>query len=527
MSDEVASAKKRGVQFTEQRLFEIADAPKHTSILNKETLLRPNNNAILKLYNEYPEGITVEMRTDEGKTVVLEMLKSNPLSSAPVMTYYDNAGQHPCGYERGAHYQGAISGNPKSIATLSVFSNGDIMALFSNTDENYVLGKVADNSGLYVLYNDNDFKVQIPGKCGVDDYATYENNTEENNKSTAIAPYECKKVRMYWEADYELYTSKSKNITTVQNYLTGLFNNVQALYKNEKLNVVLNAVSVWTTNDGYDSTSSSGALNSFRSRWNGKGNNFDGDLAMLMALDNGGQGGVAYLDVLCQRTNAYAYGDVNGNFQNIPTYSWDVQMVTHEHGHNIGSKHTHWCGWMTGPGGTCGSIDDCTTKEAATGCSNCTYEIKQNSQPATAWKGSIMSYCHLVGRGISLANGFDSLPGNKLRTEVGSKTCLQNIDSPKCWPASIATTQYNRQYVSLYPNPAYQNFSMKFYAAKSSSITIKVTDVVGKTILVKTWIAKQGENDVTTNISGWTRGVYYVQIQSAYEEYDTVKLIVE
>lgn len=527
LSDEVAAAKMRGVRFPLQRLFEISDAPKHTAILKKETLLNPDNNAIQKLYREYPEGIAVELRTDDGKAVLLEMLKSNPLSSSPVMTYQDYTGQHLCSYERGAHYQGAINGNPKSIATLSVFSDGSVMAIFSNAEENYVLGKVADSSRLYILYNDNDFKVQIPGRCGVDDYSVYEKNEEENNKSTAIAAYECKKLRMYWEADYGLYKSKSSNITTVQNYMTGLFNNVQALYKNEKLTIVLNAVKVWTTNDGYDSTSSSGALTSFRNRWNSNGNNFDGDLAMLLARDNGGQGGIAYLDVLCQRTNAYAYGDVNGNYLSVPTYSWDVQMVTHEHGHNIGSKHTHWCGWMTGPGGTCGSIDDCTTKESATGCSNCIYEVKQNSQPATAWKGSIMSYCHLTGRGISLANGFDSLPGNKLRAEVGTKTCLQSVDSPKCWPSSVTIIKNGRQYVSLYPNPAHQNFSMKFFTEKAATITIKVADVVGKTTMLKTYAAKQGENDVTVDINGWTKGVYFVQIQSANEEYETVKLIVE
>jgi hypothetical protein len=100
-------------------------------------------------------------------------------------------------------------------------------------------------------------------------------------------------------------------------------------------------------------------------------------------------------------------------------------------------------------------------------------------------------------------------------------------DSCKTITGSVNNIANAPQYVSLYPNPAHQNFGMKFFTEKAATVTIKVVDVVGKTTMLKTYAAKQGENDVTVDINGWTKGVYFVQIQSANEEYETVKLIVE
>lgn len=607
LSGEMNEAKSKGIVFKPYSLFNTATATKHTTVLRKETLLTPDKAAISQLYNEYPRAIALTLKTDDGQTFVLDMMQSSPLSAEPKMSYIDAQGTHPCSYEKGAHYQGAVRANAKSAATMSVFANGDVMILFANADGNYVAGKIEDNSGLYILYNDKDFIAPPPTKCGTKESMTIPRNgtTQTANKTTAA--YGCNKVRMYWEADYDLYRGKSSSVTSTQNYLSSLFNQVQTMYRNEKIAIELHAVSVWTIADGIREDASENALIDYQAMWNNKGDTFSGDIAMFMALDKTNLGGIAYLGVLCNRSFSYAYGNIYGNYQTVPTFSWDVEMTTHEHGHNLGSNHTHWCGWNTGGGGTCGAIDNCSTLEAVSGCSTCPYTY-DDALPNTAWSGSVMSYCHTVARGISLANGFGPLPGNKIRTEVAGASCLESIISAKltqtpiCKGKGAITLTYNTatigsknfgaapftyswsnggktqnltslstpgiysvtitdsngcskaynitlttntadscktvsgsvssvasapQYVSLYPNPAHQNFSMKFYTDKTTAVSIKVVDVVGKTTFAKPYTTKKGENDVTVDINGWTKGVYFVQIQSVNEEYETVKLVVE
>lgn len=69
-------------------------------------------------------------------------------------------------------------------------------------------------------------------------------------------------------------------------------------------------------------------------------------------------------------------------YNNVPNYSWSVQVVTHEFGHLLGSKHTHACVWN----GNNTAIDGCAGGTEG-GCS--TPGIPFNG-------GTIMSYCHMT-----------------------------------------------------------------------------------------------------------------------------------
>ena len=71
---------------------------------------------------------------------------------------------------------------------------------------------------------------------------------------------------------------------------------------------------------------------------------------LLTKRNNTGTGGIAYLDALCSYNWGYGFSasldnDTSFNFPN-PTYSWNLNVVSHEIGHNYGANHTHWCGWV-------------------------------------------------------------------------------------------------------------------------------------------------------------------------------------
>lgn len=87
--------------------------------------------------------------------------------------------------------------------------------------------------------------------------------------------------------------------------------------------------------------------------------------------------------------------DANPNYQAPSSNYWPLLELTHELGHNVGSDHTH-CVALTPAqktqyGVTRNYVDECYSGEA--GCSSA-------AQVVPAEKGSIMSYCHLIGGGL-------------------------------------------------------------------------------------------------------------------------------
>lgn len=443
---EVNKAKAAGVMFHEAVPFVIANGSGYEKVLTEATILTIRKDITVKLLQDHPEAVSITIRSAKGDVYNLQMLLRNPLSTVANFGAIDGSGKHRVDYIRGVHYQGVVDGAAKSIAAMSIDANGDVMLLFATGEGNYVLGKKDDNTGEYILYNDKDFKDKPYSPCGVN-ASFYGKEQTVANKTTAA--YLCNKVSVYWECDYQLYQNKG-SVANVQAYMVGLFNQVQALYRNERIALELKSLYVWTVNDNYISNNALNALYDFQGKWNAQSDTFDGDIAHLVTMDPVANGGVGYVDILCKRNMAYAYSPINATtVQPLPTYSWDVQALAHETGHNLGSNHTQWCGWMTGAGGTCGAIDSCSQVEPSLTCSFCTNVLYDGSQPNTVWQGTIMSYCNFISRGVNLANGFGQLPGDKMRANVVAATCLKSVISgaltvrPICKSDGAVTLSYN------------------------------------------------------------------------------------
>lgn len=315
-------------------------------------------------------------------------------------------------YQKGVHYRGIIKGNPTSISAFNFF-NGTFNGIFSSQElGNVVVGKIdkPNNQSDYIVYSDANFLKQNNFECHVKEDATPITTSTLSREATTT-----KCVTFYFEVDYNLFVSNGSSSTNTANWATSIFNNVQTLYANDGITTSLNSMYIWTSPDIYNNvgTTSIAYLEAFA-------NNrpfVNSDVGMLVGIDPGGLGGVAYLNGLCTDYN-YGYSDVDGiSIVTVPTYSWTTEVMTHELGHLMGSPHTHACSWN----GNNTPIDGCGSQAGypETGCTIV------GPIPAPAVKGTIMSYCHLIqGVGISFANGFGSQPATLIANTVNSKPCL-------------------------------------------------------------------------------------------------------
>lgn len=295
--------------------------------------------------------------------------------------------------EKGLYYQGIVKGNAKSVVSICI-QNGELSGIVSTEKGNFVIGKLV-NTNDYIFYNDQDL-VQGPDfECSLNTELMMQDLNSQISNQTINTNVACRAVEVYVEADNSIFTAQSSDIPTTTNFVNALFAQVAVLYSNENLAIQISELKIWNTADPYVSTTNTSTmLNAFGTQ---VGNTFNGDIAHLVSARSVG-GGRAGLDVLCNKGKGVS-GNITGSVTNVPTYSWNVMVVSHEIGHNFGSPHTQSCSWPGGP------IDNCVAVESGP-CS---------PGPAPTNGGTIMSYCHTTGYGINFVNGFGILPGNLIR----------------------------------------------------------------------------------------------------------------
>jgi Metallo-peptidase family M12/Secretion system C-terminal sorting domain/Fibronectin type III domain len=324
-------------------------------------------------------------------------------------------------FKTGQFYRGIVSNDVNTVVSVNLFEN-EINGIISTPEHgNINFGKltVANNVQDYIVYSDKDWLVPFSFNCNTESLKGYGKQLPSELSAQQIAINEAKCVRVGWEVTYALDSTLSKTSTTTSNYITSVFNNFATLYVNEGIRTSLAQLIIWTTPDGYTRNSTSTALGEYRTR---RTTGLSGDLYHLIApLPSGGGGGIAYVDVLCNTAYRYGYSQIKTTYSVVPTYSWTVEVLTHETGHNLGSPHTQSCSWPVTPTWTGGALDNCYAVEGS--CS---------PGPAPTNGGTIMSYCHLIATGINFNNGFGTEPGNLIRAKVAAATCLTSCSTAAC-----------------------------------------------------------------------------------------------
>ena len=363
------------------------------------TVMKLNKSEIQRINFEKPEALEMTFPF-EGKNITVDLVKNNFFTN----DFKVNTDKGYTNYAPGVYYQGIVKGDNESVVAISFF-NDDVIGVTSIKNiGNVVIGK-AKNSEDFVTYNDQKLKGANPFSCGSDDLIENQQNSAPSydpKLMTAKQTDNC--VRIYFEVGYGPYTQNSSNVNTTVNWVTAMHNNISTLYNNDGITVALSEVFVWTTVDPFTGTPSE-ILNKFRITRT----TFNGDVAQL--LRNPATTSIAFVNALCG-SYKYSYSGVNFGYSGVPTYSWNIEAMTHEIGHNLGSPHTHACKWN----GNNTAIDGCGP--ASGNDEGCNAALPTEG-------GTIMSYCHLVsGVGINFANGFGIQPGALIRNTINSKACL-------------------------------------------------------------------------------------------------------
>ena len=294
-------------------------------------------------------------------------------------------------------YHGYVRDDNQSLVSLTI-------------SRNEISGFISDRYGNYSFQTDPTEKLKIKQASAAKGLAAWTCHTsDEDHSDDSNMPYGrnlkssvSDTISIYFECDYSLFELHGFSTSATEAYVYQLFNQVQAIYDQEDITIVIEDIYVWDQPDPYDQHSVQQALLDFRDRL---GTNYPGTFAHLLSGNPNVSGGLAFVNGLCNRDKSYGYSNLDIFIDPSGAYSWDVHVVAHELGHNFGSPHTHACAW--GPSGD-EAIDACGAP--APECENA---------PIPPQGGTIMSYCHTAPVGVNFSLGFGPEPGNLIRSMIG------------------------------------------------------------------------------------------------------------
>lgn len=533
VSEEIAH-KKAMYNFKNVPLFRLAeqsDSRALNEFVTQANFLTLNEQTLNNLFNEANENIQIVLPVDQNNNLTMYLTKHELVTPefrfAAMETMEDIPFQ-----SLGIHYKGVIEGI-ESVVAISIFPN-HVVGIISDESGNWNLGSIKDDQGNYsnnyIYYNDKymivrpDLKCYLEGRYGTANQKLnefdmqleamkekYQNEIQSDNP--VVTP-----MKVYFVADYSFWQASGGNGQVIIDFIVGFFNSVKTLYQNENIPFQIAFIAGYTSPDPMLITSDTYyALKIFAAQI--QNNMQGGHIAHLLSLRQEYGGGIASgIGTLCQQYNpadssgSYCLSGVAPEYQNFPNYSWTVLIVTHEMGHNMGSRHTHACHWPQPGGGPVGPIDTCIiTGENSSfagpwGC----IPANPQWQCAIPAPGTIMSYCHFCQTNNFLL-GFGPYPGDTIRLRYAqAQPCLtvgiQNVSTEI--PEAFSLKQN-------YPNPFNPVTNIKFDVAVMSDVKLYVYDITGKvvSVLVNETLSP-GSYLYTFDAATLPSGVYFYRLEA-------------
>lgn len=390
-----------------------------TSVAHSKELSLTDHNSLTAIKSvSLGEQIQVtDVDLDHLGTVTLNLKRFKVFAdNAEVLIHGDQGAQRQA-MPNNVYFSGDIKGLKNSHVFIGFLENGEISG-FVKTDNHEIkeLRQTQNNYFKLLSHDQNKATLYDAREWNPKDFLELpddiiQQRPENNTSNRSSIHYE---LTLAIETDYEFYR-KFNSKTAAINYIGGLVGYISNLYHNEvKTAILLGEVTIWeTSNDPWDATTSQCALYEVGQNWNENKQHVNRATTHFMSGKSLG-GGIAWREVLCTYPHQFnidvsscpgldptkknyfgAYGvtgSLSGNFNpGNPQIVWDLFGISHEIGHNFGSKHTHCFGGIDGNNNP---VDQCFNGESAPGCFTGT---KTLPGPAGQGSGTLMSYCHLLG----------------------------------------------------------------------------------------------------------------------------------
>ncbi len=377
-------------------------------------------------------GARVEVRNlalEDGTEVTLDLTRFEPFTADAKLVVHGASGDTTSPLTSDPYFVGRVAGDPLSFVFLAggksprglISSRGRLTVLAPETDAYKGRGGVPRVHTL-------DPDLEAPDamrfwKCGTE---LLPEPPETPEMRRALLTPRALTSTVYYasvavETDHEFYAHFGSASAAAQ-YVADLFAAASAIYlRDVKVILQVNYLSLWATaSDPWTATDSSVALDEFVTYWQANRGSVPRSTAHMLSMRGLG-GGIAYLNAICSGAGYGVSGNMSGQFSTTnPSLYWDILVVSHELGHNFGSRHTH-----------CYSppVDQCYASQP--GC----YSGPTSVPPE---KGTIMSYCHLIGgySAIKLFFGVTGEPSQAVTTtirnyvEVSVASCLGTAPGP-------------------------------------------------------------------------------------------------
>ena len=208
-----------------------------TKAVNNATYANLNANAVKEIAATRPQYIEVSVPYNGG-AVTVQLYRVQILAKG---FHMDTNKQKNMGYQAGAYYRGIIKNDPKSVASLNFF-DGEMNGIISGKGlNNLVIGKLknakAKNTPPYIIYSDSNLTKHNEFVCETPDGTPF--GKKQQLATTDAGDEATKCVGVYFEIDYAIYQANNSDIALTGNWITSIFNNIQTLYDNDGIDVML------------------------------------------------------------------------------------------------------------------------------------------------------------------------------------------------------------------------------------------------------------------------------------------------